>query len=951
MSKNLEYNVNVNASDNIEPSINRLRELRKEIRNATAGSEDFRKLRAEMDDIEDSLKTAKTGAGNFADVLGTIPGPIGAIGSQAANTIDTLKSFSKFNLKDLKSSFSELGADLTSAASGLGKLTGITKAYTVLNNFLAASFTKVGVAEGVAATGAKIFTAALISTGIGALVVLLGTAIGALYSFATGTDEAEAATAAFNAELEKTNEALANQTDALNRAQQRQIADLKAAGASERAIRNAQANQIKEDIQQNGKAENEARRLLRQAYQIEDDDARKEAVEKAKGEFKKANKTRLDSETELYVKIRENRAADNKDAQDAAEKAKAAAEKEAADREKASGDAIAKQKEYRDKRIAISEEIARAEIDLNARFFEEGYSTRRTFLEETEAQDQKALKQKLKKGELIQSEYDKKKKQLEEKLYFDLGDLEREYNKKSEEASKEILAMKADTLKEKEALEITAEQDRLDLLEIALGTESQIYEDQERAKLDFQRKSMKEGAETEKWYQESIKEIQAEGQKKINQRIADLATEGEENKAAITKKYTDLANKEADDALNKKLEDTNYTRSLELAQLELALMDEQKLNEDHQRTALGRLLKGHDDKRVAQAQFNKEFLGAEIDTLNAQLAELKTANFKTEEEKKALALKIIDIEKQIRDKTKEVDDQIQQDKEDSNLLSLEKIGGYLQAAAALVNAFADFQKMQQQLDVQATNEKWNAIEEREYLAYKAQIENESLSAEAKATIKADYEAASSEGAYQRALEEYNQGKAGFENSKTVQIAQAVIAGIQGAIQSYTSLAGIPIVGPVLGAIAAAAAAASSAIQINLIKKTNYAGKKPLPPINAKKEAATSGGGGSVSAASKFAYGGLLTGPQHNEGGIDTEFGQLEGGEFVVNRSATAAFLPLLDKINSMGSGSGALNNLSSSAESAIAQSNQQQIIKTYVVASEMASQLEAEKRISDIARL
>ena len=928
MSKNLEYNVNVNASDNIEPSINRLRELRKEIRNATAGSEDFRKLRAEMDDIEDSLKTAKTGAGNFADVLGTIPGPIGAIGSQAANTIDTLKSFSKFNLKDLKSSFSELGADLTSAASGLGKLTGITKAYTVLNNFLAASFTKVGVAEGVAATGARVFSAALIATGIGALVVLLGTAIGALYSFATGADEAEAATASFNAELEKTSKILSEQTDELKRTQQRQIADLKAAGASERAIRNAQANQVKQDITQNGKAENEARRLLRQAYQIEDDDARKEAVDKAKGEFDKAHKARLDSETALYVKVRENRAADNKDAKDAAEKAKATAEKEAADKEKANADATTKAKQYREDRKAIAVEyntkeqelVLRQILDENERAKQQAKFTRENDLKALE-DSKKTTKEK---GEF--------RNQIEKTYLVSLEEIRTKAALDEIEKQKQIKIGLATTEEEKKQIELDAVKDKFAKLKELNETNSK-----ELYQLEL--------TNGEKRY------ALAESTTIKNMAVQEaLRKKGLEEAAAIEKKYTDEANQKADDDLNKKLEATNYARSLELAQLELALMDEQKVNEDHQRNALGRFLKGYDDKRVAQAQFNKEFLGAEIDTLNAQLAELKAANFKTEEEKKALALKIIDIEKQIRDKTKEVDAQIQQDKEDSNLLSLEKIGGYLQAATALLNAFADYQKMQQQLDVQATNEKWNAIEEREYLAYKAQIENESLSAEAKATIKADYEAASSEGAYQRALEEYNQGKAGFENSKTVQIAQAVIAGIQGAIQSYTSLAGIPIVGPVLGGIAAAAAAASSAIQINLIKKTNFSGKKPLPPINAKKEAATSDGGG-VSAASKFAYGGLLTGPQHNEGGIDTQFGQLEGGEFVVNRSATAAFLPLLDKINSMGSGSGALNNLSSSAESVLGQERQQQILKTYVVASDITSELEAQKRLSDIARL
>ena len=81
----------------------------------------------------------------------------------------------------------------------------------------------------------------------------------------------------------------------------------------------------------------------------------------------------------------------------------------------------------------------------------------------------------------------------------------------------------------------------------------------------------------------------------------------------------------------------------------------------------------------------------------------------------------------------------------------------------------------------------------------------------------------------------------------------------------------------------------------------------------------------------------------------TPFGQLEGGEYVVNRDATQAFLPLLEKINSMGSGSGAPNNLSTNSEVNLRQSSP--IIKTYVLASEISSQLEAQKKIADIARL
>ena len=51
----------------------------------------------------------------------------------------------------------------------------------------------------------------------------------------------------------------------------------------------------------------------------------------------------------------------------------------------------------------------------------------------------------------------------------------------------------------------------------------------------------------------------------------------------------------------------------------------------------------------------------------------------------------------------------------------------------------------------------------------------------------------------------------------------------------------------------------------------------------------------------------------------------------------------------MGSGSGQQNNMSTTAESS--QRPQPQIIKTYVVASDMTSQQEADKKIANIARL
>jgi hypothetical protein len=284
-----------------------------------------------------------------------------------------------------------------------------------------------------------------------------------------------------------------------------------------------------------------------------------------------------------------------------------------------------------------------------------------------------------------------------------------------------------------------------------------------------------------------------------------------------------------------------------------------------------------------------------------------------------------------------------------NEVALEQLQGVLTAATSVIGAISDFQKLKDQEDFERTKAKYNAQQAELDAKYAADIAAAQAAGQATTEIEDEYAYQSQVIEYNRADEEYKQGKAGFERNKGVQIAQAIIGTIQGAVQAFTSLAGIPIVGPVLGSIAAAAALASGYAQVALIKKSTYTGTPPKAPERKKAPTSSAGGEGGQPSPSKFAGGGLLMGRKHDEGGIMTPFGQLEGGEYVVNRDATQAFLPLLEKINSMGSGSGAPNNLSSGAEARLG--TNQPIIKTYVLASEISSQLEAQKKIADIARL
>lgn len=95
-------------------------------------------------------------------------------------------------------------------------------------------------------------------------------------------------------------------------------------------------------------------------------------------------------------------------------------------------------------------------------------------------------------------------------------------------------------------------------------------------------------------------------------------------------------------------------------------------------------------------------------------------------------------------------------------------------------------------------------------------------------------------------------------------------------------------------------------------------------------------------------GGVLQGPTHAMGGITTPFGELEGGEYVVNRASTMMFRPALDRINALGGG-----QVDYQAQGFAPQSvtSEPPIFKTYVVASEMSSQQEVDRIIKNRSKI
>lgn len=253
--------VKVDVETDVEPSLKQLRELKKQLKETAAGSEEFIRLQQQIDDVQDSLVSARTGAGNFAEVLGQLPGPIGQIGGQVGGTIATLKQFSALKLTNIQSSFVELGKDITDIAKGFADLTGITKVYTIVNNALSKSFVALGASEAAAAAGAKALSAALVATGIGALVVLLGVAASALYEMASGEKAAAAAAEQLNSALETQNELLDLNEKAAKNRQRVAIARMKADGKTEAEIRKATLDNAYKDYERAFEAQAQATKL------------------------------------------------------------------------------------------------------------------------------------------------------------------------------------------------------------------------------------------------------------------------------------------------------------------------------------------------------------------------------------------------------------------------------------------------------------------------------------------------------------------------------------------------------------------------------------------------------------------------------------------------------------------------------------------------------------------
>ena len=200
--------------------------------------------------------------------------------------------------------------------------------------------------------------------------------------------------------------------------------------------------------------------------------------------------------------------------------------------------------------------------------------------------------------------------------------------------------------------------------------------------------------------------------------------------------------------------------------------------------------------------------------------------------------------------------------------------------------------------------------------------------------------------------------------KAFAVAKATIDTYQSAVSAYKSLAGIPVIGPALGAIAAAAAVASGIatvkkiIQVQVpnapaatggnVTQSTPAGPGERPTIVANASSSAPGVKG-------FAEGGIIKGPGTETS--DTIPALLSDGEFVVNSRSTALFRPLLSAINAttnlpqfavgglVGNKDKTNNNNMEQISNAIKESFGDLPIRTYVTANDISNQQQFDRTI------
>lgn len=273
------------AGDKVLTLTQQVKLLKQELQKVPEGTAEWTLLQQKFNETKDNLDRVNVKSKELFGTFSALPGPIGQVSSQLDNTVGVLKTFSSLKFSDIKTQFVELGKDLSAVASNIGRLTGITAAYTVVARGLSTAFQAVGVSATTATVAARAFSAALIGTGIGIAVVAIGYLVEKLVSLAQGWNDNTKELSALNDQLTEYNSLLVKSSGQRKSIFDTEQARLKAEGASDIELYN-----------------NKRKYLDREILAIENTIKNKGVFYRAELELLKGNQGSIKTATEKYNK-------------------------------------------------------------------------------------------------------------------------------------------------------------------------------------------------------------------------------------------------------------------------------------------------------------------------------------------------------------------------------------------------------------------------------------------------------------------------------------------------------------------------------------------------------------------------------------------------------------------------------------------------------------------------
>lgn len=337
------------ASDRTLTLAQQVKVLKDELQKTKEGTAEFEILRNKLNDTQDSFERVNSKTQDLFGTLSLIPGPIGEIAGKLNGTVSLFKTFSNFSFKDLKTQFTDVVDDVVQIGSVIGKATGLNKVFAATTTLVSKALKLVGVEATTASIGVRAFSAALLATGIGAIVVGLGLLVEAFISAGSETEK-------YTEKLDALNREISFNREASKRRANEEIAEAKARGASEEelgAIRKRQNEELIKDLEKTAK--------------IREQEAIKAAVS-------------FGEESDEYKKARDEQITADKELSDARSQARIDDFNQQADLRKKNEDAkkeeAEKEKQLREKQIQENKQYRQEEADAEVQLIKDTENTK-----------------------------------------------------------------------------------------------------------------------------------------------------------------------------------------------------------------------------------------------------------------------------------------------------------------------------------------------------------------------------------------------------------------------------------------------------------------------------------------------------------------------------------------------------------------------------------------------